>query len=1131
MLLTLRYTPLLFILPPGEIPRVCSVRVEEGEAGARTKTSDVLEVSEKVVDLGKKQRIIKFGSVGRGFNAFGDLWNQHQQVFSAQNTAVEHTREYGGAELGAPGRVRKEVLNTHPVEVLGIDCCSSNVWRRWLDHCRVENLPRGIFCLNPSSILLEEGDVLGKSFRTDMKRRGYHSRHWHLRAWEHGSALNQTRVLTVFWQGNVGIVEPRRIDLPLRSMANLLMPVGVPHNAWSRIEKTPAVSTEWRGACQITGRIRSQDVHGIAGGMPDRIGSWIEVDRGVRLLQGSELGKGKGFTEFATLPTGSGGVRAIGESTCLHLMAASCDAISAWFLSGSGSTQFAAVEPPVTKREESEADEAYTWNWDVPDLSEGSAFYIARTTSLREAVKDLEDSEYWYQEGLECLARHRTNYTTEGPQQLQLLWWEFPVQHHEALREGCRLGFLLHPSGQVVENGPMTDEDRKVAGRFVDELTSLGVLQPATVPLEGNCPLFCVDKAYDSTQKRCIANCKEGGQNACMGKDPVYLVGKEVMLGQLYTGGYTAIADASKQFHNFPVHPEERHLLGCIHPVTAAELVYAGLPMGTTNSPPIACRINNGAMRQLRDQDELFQGSIRVNTWANCMGGVPYVPEYGHGRVLLDRDGLPSVKIFTIVDDYFVHGPTKAKTGAAFSRFMDHMLRLGFICQKVKTSAPGQCPKFCGVLWDTEGTPTIRLPDDKVSRGLATIDYGLLLDEERKLSRLSASVMGGLLQSMVDATPSRQGQVYLRQLYDDVHHTSEAYGKELYYTIMTLSDTCKGDLLWWKELLQRNPGNKSASGSMASMEITWGDGSGTGTGGTSETMVNGAHGSTTMISWMGGWGPHVHHYDSNWRELRTLLWTLQRKLRDKGSAGATLFYFTDNLVTYFIVMNGSSRNPDLHALIREIKLLEALLGCRIEVVHVPGLVMILQSSDGLSRGVWTSADRLLRSSIEESRLALGGVPYTVLLGEWARQVLGLAPGTPLEHQDDYSDWSSCRILRQWSVWTPSPEVARQSIAHFLDIWVEEPWWTGGIFLIPRVLQKQWGFMSKSMVEWGVYDPSSLPWGARYASLIPLVVVVCFPHLRRLPENKDGVERSTIARPLERWHAAQADDMRRLQRGV
>jgi hypothetical protein len=255
--------------------------------------------------------------------------------------------------------------------------------------------------------------------------------------------------------------------------------------------------------------------------------------------------------------------------------------------------------------------------------------------------------------------------------------------------------------------------------------------------------------------------------------------------------------------------------------------------MGTMNSPPIACRLNNAAMRQFVARCVHFQGTQSLNTWESHMKDGKYEGRKGHGRIIMGADGLPSCVLFTIVDDYFIHGPTRCKCRLAFSAFMDYMVRLGFICQKIKTNPPAQIQKFCGMLWDTIQIPRILIVPDKISRSIATIEYILELDNRGCLSRLSAAVCGGLLQSLVEATPSRIRQVYLRRLYNNVHHTSERYGKTLYYSIMGLNEVTRGDLEWWKQFLVLNPGNVSCTGAVASMTITWGDGSGMGTGGTS----------------------------------------------------------------------------------------------------------------------------------------------------------------------------------------------------------------------------------------------------------------------------------------------------------
>ena len=107
-----------------------------------------------------------------------------------------------------------------------------------------------------------------------------------------------------------------------------------------------------------------------------------------------------------------------------------------------------------------------------------------------------------------------------------------------------------------------------------------------------------------------------------------------------------------------------------------------------------------------------------------------------------------------------------------FSDFMDYMLKLGIVYPKVKTHTPSQCQKFCGLLFDTTGYPTIRIPANKCSQGLAMIDYLFSLNDKQTLSRLSAAVAGGFLQSLVEGTSQHQGQTYLRSLYDDIHQTT-----------------------------------------------------------------------------------------------------------------------------------------------------------------------------------------------------------------------------------------------------------------------------------------------------------------------------------------------------------------------
>jgi hypothetical protein len=105
--------------------------------------------------------------------------------------------------------------------------------------------------------------------------------------------------------------------------------------------------------------------------------------------------------------------------------------------------------------------------------------------------------------------------------------------------------------------------------------------------------------------------------------------------------------------------------------------------------------------------------------------------------------------------------------------------------------------------------------------------------------------------------------------------------------------------------------------------------------------------------WKGKWSPVVFHFLSNWKELSTICLSLLCLLEDGAESvrGTTIFYFTDKSSTYWISASGSSPSPALHTLIEEIRMLELELDCSLQVVHVPGYLMINQGTDGLSRGI------------------------------------------------------------------------------------------------------------------------------------------------------------------------------------
>jgi hypothetical protein len=143
--------------------------------------------------------------------------------------------------------------------------------------------------------------------------------------------------------------------------------------------------------------------------------------------------------------------------------------------------------------------------------------------------------------GHACLRDHRSNYDNVGarPTRLRILWWEFPREHWDKLWEGSRMHFLRDPIACIHPNLAMTPDQARVGGAFLDKLWELGIAaeQPANDPVLTTAPLFCVPKPHQLNEWRVIANMKEGGQNECVGTDPVYLNRPTHILEQMYARG------------------------------------------------------------------------------------------------------------------------------------------------------------------------------------------------------------------------------------------------------------------------------------------------------------------------------------------------------------------------------------------------------------------------------------------------------------------------------------------------------------------------------------------------------------------------------------------------------------------
>jgi hypothetical protein len=195
------------------------------------------------------------------------------------------------------------------------------------------------------------------------------------------------------------------------------------------------------------------------------------------------------------------------------------------------------------------------FSWKPPDLGPSSDWTRQRVFNLIEAAMRYENPGLLIERGLQDLRRHRSNYNEEGPKptHLQLLWWEFPPESWDELREGCSMNFIHTPAAGTTPNSELTPEQVTIAEDFVDELVSLGVLIPVQPDeMISNGPIFCLPKPGQPGQWRVLSDMRRGGQNAAVGADPTAFPKSGAIVDQLYTGGYSAVVDASKFFYNFP---------------------------------------------------------------------------------------------------------------------------------------------------------------------------------------------------------------------------------------------------------------------------------------------------------------------------------------------------------------------------------------------------------------------------------------------------------------------------------------------------------------------------------------------------------------------------------------------------
>ena len=133
---------------------------------------------------------------------------------------------------------------------------------------------------------------------------------------------------------------------------------------------------------------------------------------------------------------------------------------------------------------------------------------------------------------------------------------------------------------------------------------------------------------------------------------------------------------------------------------------------------------------------------------------------------------------------------------------------------------------------------------------------------------------------------------------------------------------------------------------------------------------------------------------------------------------------------------------------------------------------------------------------------------------------------PISHVH-WSHRAGTDLLGHLSAWFPPPELARQCLIQFLELWVESPQTTGALFFIPRTLAHCWLGLSRHIRLVDTIYPSEVR--LRHPPLLPIPILVLYisPHSPSLPVSSSV---GTHALPKGfRWHNREAARMRELPR--
>jgi hypothetical protein len=254
----------------------------------------------------------------------------------------------------------------------------------------------------------------------------------------------------------------------------------------------------------------------------------------------------------------------------------------------------------------------------------------------------------------------------------------------------------------------------------------------------------------------------------------------------------------------------------------------------------------------------------------------------------------------------------------------------------------------------------------------------------------------------------------------------------------------------------------------------------------------------------GQWCYEDLEMSSNWKELRNLVGYLKRVVRENGLYDCEMFIFTDNTTAENAFWKGTSKSKYLSDLIVELRELERDYRLHLHVCHVSGKRMILQGTDGLSRGDYSEG--VMRGENFLKFIPIGIDPFarSNKLKEFSEYITQDLGGTPFLKPNE---WFEEHHAFGNFVWSP-PLAAADVVVDLLGKARHKRPQALHIIFVPRLMTGRW---RRHMTRGSDTSYLSLKWTSVWdtARLFePLLMFICFPfscHAPLLQERSKLVE--------------------------